>query len=107
MDHQEKTKELLQNIESELKTLGVWESVEPSVNALNSTNPFCYDTLEIHQWLQWIFLPKINNLLEQGQSLPGQCDIASYAEVVYAKSGQERNILIEHLRVFDQFCTSG
>ena len=106
MDHQEKAKKLLQNIESELKILEVWESIPPSDDALNNTNPFCCDTLELHQWLQWVFLPKINNLLEQGQPLPGQCDIASYAEVIYAKSGQDRNVLIEYLRVFDQFCTA-
>jgi len=107
MDHQEEVKRLLQNIESELKILGDWESSSPSVSALNNTNPFCCDTLELHQWLQWIFMPKIHNLLEQGHPLPGQCDIASYAEVIYTKSGQERTVLIEHLRVFDRFCTGG
>ncbi|HID82898.1 MAG TPA: YqcC family protein [Chromatiales bacterium] len=105
MDHQEKAKQLLHNIESELKALGVWESTAPPVDALNNTNPFCCDTLELHQWLQWVFLPKINALIEQGQSLPGQCDIASYAEVIYAKSNQDRSELVEHIRAFDLFCT--
>ncbi len=105
MDHQKKAKQLLQNIESELRDLGVWESTAPSVDALNNTNPFCCDTLELHQWLQWVFLPKINALLEQGQSLPGQCDIASYAEVVYENISDDRSGLIHHIREFDLFCT--
>lgn len=105
MDHQKKAKQLLQNIESELKILGMWEANPPSGSALESANPFCYDTLEIHQWLQWVFLPKTKKMLEQNHSFPGQCDIASYAEVVYEKSGQDRSILIEHIRVLDRFCT--
>ena len=99
------TKQLLQNIEQELKRLNIWENSPPSVEALQSANPFCYDTLEVHQWLQWVFIPRIRALLDAGQPLPEQCDIASYAEVMYEKISEDRNQLIQYIRAFDRYCT--
>ena len=105
MTNPDETRRLLQNIKQEMRRLDIWEDSPPAVDALESVNPFCYDTLEIHQWLQWIFIPRIQALIDAGQSLPEQCDIASYAEVIYERSGLDRDELIQHIRAFDRYCT--
>ena len=105
MINPDETRQLIQNIECELKRLGFWEDNPPAIDAMESVNPFCYDTLEIHQWLQWIFIPRIQALIDAGQPLPAQCDIASYAEVMYEKMSEDRNQLIQYIRAFDRYCT--
>ena len=103
-DH-EQTLTLIREIELELKRLEIWETAPPDPSALDSPNPFCCDTLEIHQWLQWVFIPRIKALSDAGKTLPEKCDIASYAEVVYAGRENDRATLIEHIRAFDEYCT--
>ena len=71
---------VLIDIEAELRSLGLWDKVPPSPAALASDQPFSIDTLTLPQWLQFIFLPSIYGLLEQGESLPGRCSIAPMAE---------------------------
>lgn len=51
-------KTLLEDLEKELKLMGVWEAQAPSEAALNSHQPFAIDYLSFNQWLQWLFLPK-------------------------------------------------
>lgn len=101
----DETKQLLLNIEQELKRLGVWEGNPPPAESMMSEAPFCYDTLEIHQWLQWVFIPRIQALIDAQQPLPQECDIASYAEVIYEKADENTKRLIEHIRAFDNHCT--
>lgn len=105
MTDSDETRQLLQNIEQELKRLDLWEGNPPPADALASETPFCYDTLKIHQWLQWIFIPRIQALIDAGRSLPEQCDIASYAEIMYEKNSEDKDKLIQHIRAFDRYCS--
>ncbi len=57
-------------IERELRALGVWAMEAPSLEALASQEPFCVDTLSFEQWLQWIFLPRMKTILEEGGHFP-------------------------------------
>ena len=68
--------EVLIDIESELRKLELWDRVPPSPEALASEQPFCVDTLTLPQWLQFIFLPTLYQLLEADQPLPARCGIA-------------------------------
>jgi uncharacterized protein YqcC (DUF446 family) len=78
--------EVLIDIESELRQLGLWDRIPPSSAALASDQPFCVDTLTLPQWLQFIFLPTLYQLLEDDQALPARCGIAPMAEEFF-KSG--------------------
>ena len=72
--------EVLIDIEAQLRQLGQWDKIPPSTEALASSQPFCVDTLTLPQWLQFIFLPTLYRMLEDGQALPGRCGIAPMAE---------------------------
>lgn len=89
-------------IEVELRTLGWWESQAPTAQALASSQPFCVDTLRFEQWLQWVFLPKMKQLLEQGAVPAGNSAITEMGEVAFAGQAQQTASLLDWLRKFDQ-----
>lgn len=85
---------LLTGLEEQLQQLGWWEQQAPSMQALQSEQPFCVDTLEFAQWLQWIFVPRLHSIIITDQPLPSQCGIHDMAEVVYReKLGLVANLL--------------
>lgn len=89
-------------IERELRLQGWWDEVSPSVEALSSVEPFSVDTLDFHQWLQWIFLARMKQILEQDLPLPNASGILEMAEMVYADRPQESLGLRAALKKFDQ-----
>ncbi|RRV04072.1 YqcC family protein [Pseudomonas sp. v388] len=89
-------------IERELRALGWWDATSPDESALSSPEPFCVDTLDFAQWLQWIFLPRMKIILEQDLPLPNASGILEMAEMVYAGRQAEARLLQQHLARFDQ-----
>lgn len=92
-------------IERELRVLGWWSDLPPSAQALASREPFSVDTLEFHQWLQWIFLPRMKVILEQDLPLPNASGILEMAEMVYASRQGEARRLQQLLAQFDRLIT--
>ena len=70
----------LQQLEAELRTASLWGAQPPSEEAMASTMPFMYDTLQVEQWLQWVFVPRLNALLDAGATLPNSCSVQPLAE---------------------------
>lgn len=70
----------LQQLEAELRVASLWSEVPPSEAALASTLPFMYDTLQIEEWLQWVFVPRLHALMDGGHPLPGECSVHPLAE---------------------------
>lgn len=64
MSREQQVQERLQAIETQLKQSGLWQAVAPNSAAFASTEPFCVDTMTPLQWLQWIFLPRMQALLD-------------------------------------------
>jgi len=94
--------ELLIDIEAELRQLGLWDRLPPSPEALASDQPFSIDTLTLPQWLQFIFLPTIYRLLEEGQPLPQRCGIAPMAEEYFRGLGMASGALERALLEMDE-----
>ena len=74
----------------------------PPDAALQSTVPFCFDTLAFEQWLQWVFFPRFWALLQQGGPLPERSGIAPMAEVWFEGKEIDAEELIELLLAFDE-----
>lgn len=91
---------LLQCMETEMQANALWEGVSPPASALESQLPFCVDTLQFSQWLQWIFIARFRALLDGNYPLPGSCNIAVMAEEAF-KGLDELDTLVELLRQFD------
>lgn len=93
--------DLLLAIEAEMRSLGVWQRTQPEPDALSSKQPFCADTLSLEEWLQWIFLPRMKDLLESGKSLPRRCDILPYAKEAWQDRLVELTRLVKLIDEFD------
>ncbi len=92
----------LLEIEAELRRLGWWENQQPCASSLASSEPFCVDTLAFEQWLQWVFLPRMKQLLEQASELPGRSAITEMAEVAYVEIPGKTVVLRRHLKRMDR-----
>lgn len=75
--------EVLLDIECELRRARLWEDESPDPEALASDQPFALDTLAFHQWLQFILLPRMQQLVQDRLPLPAACTISPMAEEVY------------------------
>ena len=71
---------LLEDMEAELKVLGCWQAMPPTPEAMSSEVPFCMDTMAFSQWLQWLFIPRVRAIVDQGGALPKGANIKPYAE---------------------------
>lgn len=96
---------LLLGLEKELRDLGLWETESPSQDALASTQPFAVDTLAFHQWLQFIFLPRMYCIVETAAPLPAVCEIAPMAEQFFAQRAIAGKNLIDLLSAVDALVT--
>ena len=104
-DKQLRLSSLLIDIEASLRQLGQWQDHAPSAEALASTEPFAIDSLTFPQWLQFIFLPKMYEMIERDQSLPENCSIAPMAEEYFVGVGLEVTTLLDKLlRVDELLC---
>ena len=93
--------DVLLEVEANLRIHGKWDAHKPDASDLNSTIPFCMDTLKFEQWLQWIFLPRMKDTLEQTKPLPSQSGIFEYAEECLQKNDPSTNTLLKQLKTFD------
>ncbi|RCU48860.1 YqcC family protein [Corallincola holothuriorum] len=88
-----------------LRQAGLWSEQAPEAAALSSSAPFCCDTLSFQQWLQFVFLPRMQGIVNQRAPLPTSCDIATMAEQVLDLSVPEVRKLIVTLKALDQSLT--
>ncbi|QKZ03006.1 MULTISPECIES: YqcC family protein [Pseudomonas] len=92
-------------IERELRVQGWWDETPPSAEQLASQEPFSVDTLDFSQWLQWIFLPRMKQILEQDLPLPNASGILAMAEMVYANDAHKSRGIRVLLHQFDELIT--
>ena len=98
---------ILIDIEAQLRQLGQWANLPPPEQALASDQPFCVDTLTLPQWLQFIFLPTMYRLLEEGEPLPERCGIAPMAQEYFRGTGLASSDLIGALVQVDKLLSEG
>ncbi|MFA5678753.1 MAG: YqcC family protein [Pseudomonas sp.] len=76
--------EALLMLEQELRQQGLWAAQPPSPAVLASPQPFCVDTLAFEGWLQWIFIPRMAQIIENGGVMPAGCNIQPMGEQAFA-----------------------
>lgn len=89
-------------LQSALIVAEMWEVEPPEAVALQSVQPFCIDTLKFEQWLQWVMLPRLSVLLDQGLALPQSSAIHSYAEEYFHTKNQHVESILALLKAVDQ-----
>ncbi|MEH6817066.1 MAG: YqcC family protein [Pseudoalteromonas distincta] len=80
----------------------LWQSEPIDADALLSNTPFCHDTMAFEQWLQFVFIEKIQQLITHRQPLPRNFAIAPMAQMTLVnKAGSDE--IIELLTALDTF----
>ena len=100
--HLDRVTDGLLKIELELRELEVWEHEPLPDEAFQSTQPFCLDTMEFTQWVQFVFLDRMKTLVEAGHSLPSVSGIAPMAEEHFRGRPESGDGLIQALENMDQ-----
>ncbi len=95
--------DLILALEAEMRRLGLWETQPPEPQDLESLVPFCHDTLRFEQWLQWVFLAKMKQVLETEEGFPASSDIAPLAEYRFTMLPQHTDQLLALIEAFDKF----
>jgi uncharacterized protein YqcC (DUF446 family) len=93
----------LQQVETVMREHDHWQEQAPEANAFASVEPFCLDTMEPLQWLQWVLIPRFYTLLETGAPLPQNFAVAPYYEVALTSDTPGYAALLSTLNQFDAF----
>jgi uncharacterized protein YqcC (DUF446 family) len=94
--------DLLLEIEAQMRHLGLWEQQPPPPQALASLIPFCHDTLLFEQWLQWVLLVKLKQVVEDDEECPASSEIAPLAEYRLAQLRLPATALLRLIERLDQ-----
>lgn len=98
--------EALFELERELRALALWDETPPTPEALASTQPFAVDTLELYQWLQFVFIPRLYRLVEHRMGLPASCSVSPMAEEYFRPRPESGEAVIAVLERIDILVTS-
>lgn len=94
----------LDKLAHELQCANLWDNHPPHPDKLNSSEPFCVDTLQFEQWLQWVFIPKLHELIAMPEfsGLPNKSDIHTMADYVFTEYPQNTDNVCEAIKQVDQ-----
>lgn len=95
-------KQLLLDLEEELKSINVWSETPPTPDAFLSQQPFSYDTMTIVEWMQYIFIPKMSDLVINESPLPTRCGITPMAEEYFKNRLSDVSNLLSLLNLIDR-----
>ena len=91
---------LLKKLEQNLREAMLWSNSVPSLNALQSQLPFAVDTLSFEQWLQFIFIPKMSEIVSTQSALPESLTLLPMAEQSFGVADHHFDV-IEAIRQID------
>lgn len=92
-DFKHQVKQLLNEIELEMQRIALWQSLPPPAEAFLSEQPFAIDTMQSHQWLQWIFLPRMRAVIETSNDIPRNFALYPYFEESLKEADNASNLL--------------
>ncbi|SEI68944.1 dTDP-4-dehydrorhamnose 3,5-epimerase [Allopseudospirillum japonicum] len=55
----------------------------PEAQAFQSEQPFCIDTMYLQQWLAYVFIPRMQALIDAQAPLPEKCTLIPIAEMTW------------------------
>ncbi|MCP1317807.1 YqcC family protein [Halomonas sp. 707B3] len=73
--HQQLQTALLE-LEAAMKAANLWRTPTPDAAAFASQQPFCIDTMSLPQWVRYVFVARLNALIDAGAAMPAKCEVA-------------------------------
>jgi uncharacterized protein YqcC (DUF446 family) len=68
-----------EQIEAELRRLGWWKPDPLAPRFYQFTRPFAADTMPFAWWLQFILLPRVREIVEDGGAFPSSSSVGAHA----------------------------
>jgi N-acetyl-anhydromuramoyl-L-alanine amidase len=91
----------LQKITKELQKINLWQTMPPNPDAFLSQEPFALDTMQPHEWLQWVFIPRMQALIDAKANLP-KFALHPYFEEALKEQKQNVNHLLSLIKQLDE-----
>ena len=66
-------------IEAAMREAGMWQAEPPDPAAFDFQAAFAVDTMAFSQWLQWVFLPHVREMVAAGGGFPASSHVAAHA----------------------------
>jgi uncharacterized protein YqcC (DUF446 family) len=83
MINTEAVRQKIDAIENEMKRIGEWQNDPLPDEAYDIQEAFGTDKMSLSQWLQFIFIPKVRELLETNGPWPELSQVGTYAAREY------------------------
>jgi uncharacterized protein YqcC (DUF446 family) len=97
--------DLLNAVQIELQSIGLWSEDSLSIEYLSSEEPFSIDKLSLDQWLQFVFIPKIRLICDQQGDMPVSCSVSPVAEEYFKASMIRTRDLLVYISEIDKLIT--
>ncbi len=90
-------------LETQLRYAGLWSDTPPDAKAMQSQEPFCVDSMAIEQWLQWIFIPKMQQMsaLPDFQGFAQRSDIHTMVDYIFTTYHQKTDDITMTIKKID------
>ena len=82
--------DLLMDLQMAMQDCDVWECKVPTEESLQSSEPFCIDTMKFEQWLRFVMIERFKTMLAAGSDLPVRCHISPMAEEALKDRPQDK-----------------
>ena len=86
--------------------MGAWRDDPPPASAFASEQAFLADTMTFFQWIQWVLLVRIRDIVEEKSEFPGRSQVGTYG-VREFDGYDEASGLVELLCAFDSYIETG
>lgn len=100
-------RQLLVQLQTAMQQEQLWLSEAPPADAFNSTEPFCIDTMSFVQWLQFVFIARMQALLDAQTNLPTNASITPLAEEYFRVNGIKAPLVMAALAQLEQRLSQG
>ena len=98
--------ELTDRIEAEMKRIGFWSDAPPTPEQMNFKRAYAIDTMVYDQWLQFVLLPRVRDIIRNRGSFPPSSSVGKQA--LREWDGDDRAIpLTSMLCEFDRLVQHG
>lgn len=81
----------LRRLEATMMAANLWRMEPPDSDAYRSVEPFCIDTMNMQQWLRFVFIVRLDELVERRAEMPAKCEVAPAVDVYLAEQGISAN----------------
>lgn len=106
MSRAHEVSQILVEIRTEMQVIDLWAALPPSDEALASSQPFCIDTMEFSQWVQWLLIPRLEQMIERELPLPQNSQIHPMAEEVFKQLEEDSDRLLKLIEQLDSLLST-